>query len=72
MFPDIGAISIRDVTAAMVFSVLRKVEARNALRLGHAGRASLSGKYFVTPWQPARPTVTRNVALRGALPRPRR
>jgi integrase len=69
VFPAIGSTPIRDVTAADVLSLLRKVEARGALTVAALGRGFI-GQVFrhgmATLRCPADPTV----ALRGALERP--
>ena len=66
MLPDIGSKPIRDVTAPMVLSVLRKIEARDALRLATIVRV-LIGQVFRYAMATGKADSDPTTALRGAL-----
>jgi len=57
VFPEIGALPVRDVTSAMVLAILRKVEARQRAKHGRSGPRLYRPSIPLTLWQPARPTM---------------
>ena len=66
VFPEIGALPVRDVTSAMVLAILRKVEARNALNMAALGRGFI-GQVFRYAVATGRADNDPTLALRGAL-----
>jgi integrase len=66
VLPDIGSKPIRDVTAPMVLAVLRKIEARDALRLAAIVRVCI-GQVFRYAMATGKADSDPTTALRGAL-----
>ncbi len=64
--PDIGGMALKDITAADVLKVLRKVEARGLLETAHKLR-SVIGEVFRYGIATSRATNDPTFALRGAL-----
>ena len=66
VLPDIGGKPIREVTAPMVLAVLRKIEARDALRLAAVIRVFI-GQVFRYAMATGKADSDPTTALRGAL-----